>query len=385
MLIAIDGIPLLTPKSGIGKYTLELSLALKRLPQAPKVRFSYGVHWIGRLKKKDISVPDVGYNTGVEYRKRFEWIPAGLKEWLKGALYRTEIALIRPDIFHATNYVASSFKTPTVITVCDLTFMRYPETLPPERLEWLTKHLPRSLNSAKRIVAISRFTKEEIIKLLGISEKRLTVIHLGVNDACRPRENAELKEKLKVFDIEPKKYILSVGTLEPRKNIQSLLKAYELLPGAVQSNWPLVIAGMRGWKDHTITKGIEALTRRGNVKFLGFVPEKDLPFIYAGAGLFVFPSLYEGFGLPALEAMASGVPVVVSNRASLPEVVGDAGIYIDPENIESMVHAIKSLLEDPEKCKQMAKMGLLQAKQFTWEACAQKTFSVYQEVLGKDR
>jgi len=255
---------------------------------------------------------------------------------------------------------------------------------PAERLAWLHEGLSQTLLRAGRIIVDSRFIENELISLLDVPRERITVVYLGVSQDYRPRDNEVLALKLKEFDLEPKGYILSVGTLEPRKNILSLLQAYELLPNSLKERWPLVVVGMRGWKDQVISKRLDSLVSTGRIRALGYVSSDKLPVIYAGAALFVYPSIYEGFGLPPLEAMASGVPVVASNRASLPEIVGNAGVLIDPEDIDSLAQVIESLLDDQGKCEQMARMGLQQAQKFTWKACAEKTFSVYQDVLRQD-
>ncbi len=245
-------------------------------------------------------------------------------------------------------------------------------------------YLPRSLGVAKHIVTDSEFIKKEINALLGIPKKRITSVRLGVDDTFKPRDNQVLAKRLKTFNLEPKKYILSVGTLEPRKNLLSLLLAYERLPASIQSRWPLAIVGMRGWKDRKIANGIELLERRGIIRLLGYIPDEILPFVYAGAALFVYPSIYEGFGLPPLEAMASGVPTVVSNRASLPEVVGDAGLCVEPDDVDSISQLLISLLGDSHKRDQMIELGVERAKQFTWQACAEKTYTVYKKVLQEN-
>ena len=383
MRIALDGIPLLSAKTGVGKYTFELAAALKRLPGVLDVSLFYGIHWSMRLRRNYHLDNGVG-NSGLQGSRIARRVPDTLKGWLRRKATRLEFAIHRPDIFHATNYVADPCDVPMVVTVHDLSFYRYPETQPPERLNWLSEGLLRTLNQAKGIITDSQFTKDELISLLGVPGNRINVVHLGVTANYRPRDKDVLAEKLREFDLAPKSYILSVGTLEPRKNISKLLRAYELLPDSLKEQWPLVIAGMRGWKDQEITKRMEKLARNGKLRPLGYVPDDKLPLIYAGATLFVYPSLYEGFGLPALEAMASGVPVIVSNRASLPEVVGEAGALIDPEDIESLAHVIESLLLDQAKREQMAMAGLQQAKRFTWEACAKKTFRIYQRVLEQD-
>jgi len=380
MRIALDGIPLLTPKTGVGRYTYELASALTQLSQPVELVFFYGTHWSNRLKATTVTNTDGRRRSSLRSAVS-KLVPVASKRWVRQKVSKLGFMWYRPDLFHATNYVASSFDGPLVVTVHDLSFLRYPETHPPERLAWLSEGLPDTLHRAGRIIVDSRFIKNELISLLDVQEESITVVSLGVSHDYRPRDNEALALELKEFNLESKGYILSVGTLEPRKNILSLLQAYELLSDSLKVRWPLVVVGIRGWKDQAISTRLEALANKGRIRALGYVSSDKLPVVYAGAALFVYPSIYEGFGLPPLEAMASGVPVIVSNRASLPEIVGNAGVLIDPEDIESLAETMESLLGDNGKREKMIKMGLQRAKNFTWKACADKTFEVYKDVL----
>jgi len=382
MRIGLDGIPLLTPKTGVGRYTFELASALTRLSRPPELVFFYGRHWGKRLKTSTGTNAGESYETSGNAVSRL--IPAASKQWVRKKVFQVGLIGYRPDLFHATNYVVSSSGRPLVVTVHDLSFLRYPESHPPERIAWLSEGLPDTLRWAGRIIVDSRFIKDELISLLDVRKESITVVYLGVSQDYRPLDNKVLAPKLRELDLEPKGYILSVGTLEPRKNIISLLQAYELLPDSLKARWPLVVVGMRGWKDQAISKHLDSLVSSGRIRVLGYVSIDKLPFIYAGAALFVYPSLYEGFGLPPLEAMASGVPVIASNRASLPEILGNAGVLIDSEDIESLAGVIESLLDDRGKREQMGRMGLEQAEGFTWEACAENTFRVYEDVLRQE-
>ena len=381
MRIALDGIPLLTPLTGIGKYTFELAAALKNIQEKPDVRFFYGIHWATRLRHR---VKDEDKQNAIKLtknHKKNKWIPDSVKKWLKQQIAELEFTVYKPNLFHATNFVADICDIPLVVTVHDLSFLRYPEKLPKERIQWLSEGLPRTLNEASHVIADSSFTKKELISLLGVNQKKIDVVHLGVTPNFNPRNNERLAARLKEYELEPDGYILSVGTIEPRKNISRLIRAYELLPDPVRSRYPLVIVGIRGWKDKDISNLMEKLARKGELRILGYIPDSKLPFVYAGASLFVYPSVYEGFGLPPLEAMACGVPVVVSNKTSLPEITETAGVLIDPYDVESLSLTVQSLLNDKAKREQMTISGIQQAKKFTWDACAERTLSVYKKVI----
>ena len=180
-------------------------------------------------------------------------------------------------------------------------------------------------------------------------------------------------------------YLLAIGTLEPRKNLISALKAYSLLSDNLRDRYPLVIGGMRGWLTDDLDRAIDPMIRKGQVRLLGFVPDSDLNALYSGARAFIYPSLYEGFGLPPLEAMASGTPVITSNRASLPEVVGDAGIQVEPLDIDQLSQAMQLLLEDDNLHRVLQQRGLERASRFTWEDTALKTYEVFRSVAGQGR
>ena len=381
MRVAIDGIPLLTPKTGIGKYTFELVNAFKNLPDAPDTRFLYGIHGIrrlrGYLRRDRISIPNVNGKN----EKKMRWIPESIKAYIKKRYIKYELNSFKPDIFHATNYVADNFDLPVVVTIHDLAFIRYPQTLPKERLAWLSEGLPRTLSHARHIISDSQFTKQELISAFNLDEDRIEVIYPGVDRTFRPRDGKDLISVLNEFALTPHGYILSVGTLEPRKNILRLLLAYEKLPEKLKTECPLVVVGLRESEDQEISRLMDRIKRRGMLRALGYVPDDILPSIYAGAAVFVYPSIYEGFGFPPLEAMASGVPVIVSNRSSLPEIVGEAGIFIEPEDTIRMSQAIETLLEDPLRRQELSTKGLNRAKEFTWRACAERTFNIYKNVI----
>lgn len=382
MRIAIDGIPLLTPKTGIGKYTFELSKALGQLRSAPTVRICYGIHWSRRLRRP--SQTSAAAMAGESASKQmFGWVPGALKDWIKKQVCKAEIAVHRPDVFHATNYVSNQCDIPTVATIHDLSFLRYPEMHPAERLDWLASGLSRTIQQAGHIIADSRFTKKEIISLLGVPENKVSTVHLGVSNSFRVRDQRTVAEHIRAYDLKPQGYILSVGTIEPRKNMLLLLRAYESLPSSLRARWPLVTVGLEGWKHGEVSKSMEKLTQNGGLRPLGFVPEEQIPYIYNGAALFVYPSIYEGFGLPPLEAMASGVPTVVSDRTSLPEIAGNAAIYVNPDDPNALAEVIRTLLEDSKKRIKISGLGLRRAAQFTWEACADKTYRIYQKLLAE--
>jgi len=383
MRIALDGTPLLIPKTGIGRYTFELAKALGELPAGPRVVFFYGRHWAYKCRKTIFPEKRKQVTDQHLTNNKINWIPSVCKEAIKGFIPRIEAFFFRPNLFHATNYISEHPNLPFVTTVHDLSFIRFPDIHPEDRLEYFGRHLQESLQRARKIIAVSEFTRSELVSLMGVSEENIRVVYNGVSNNFKPIGYPILRERLRSYALQPGKYILSVGTLEPRKNILPLLHAYEHLFANSEFRLPLVIVGMRGWKDEAISARIKALADEGFVRALGYVKDEDLPALYSGAMLFVYPSLYEGFGLPPLEAMACGAPVIVSNRGSLPEIVGNAGIYVNPTEIRSMIETIRFLASDPCRRKEFGMIGKNRAIGYSWHACADKTRKVYREALYK--
>jgi len=233
----------------------------------------------------------------------------------------------------------------------------------------------KKLSQADAIITISQFSKEEIIELLGIDSGKIHVTPLGVDRAFTPG-----RKKINTL---PNEYILFLGNLEPRKNPVTLLNAYRSLPPKIRKRFPLVIAGASGWHIKELKRVLQLFSRNEEPILTGYVPQKNLPDLYRGATLFVYPSLYEGFGLPVLEAMASGIPVITSDSTSLPEVTGDAGVLVNSWDMNHLKEAIIELLRDEKTRQELAGKGIARAKHFSWNRCARQTLSVYENILDK--
>ncbi|MEE2951570.1 MAG: glycosyltransferase family 1 protein [Pseudomonadota bacterium] len=284
-----------------------------------------------------------------------------------------------PVVFHEPNFVTPFLSDQLVVTVHDFSFVRYRELHPVERLEWLTEGLDRTICGASRIIVPSEFTRTELLEMVPEQDpERVHVVGLGHAPDFRPRSADECAQRLKDYDLAYGRYCLFVGNLEPRKNLVTLLAAYERLPDSYRRAMPLVLVGAKGWRDADILARVEALEVRGFVRRLGFVPSEDLPVLYSAAGQFVYPTIYEGFGLPVLEALASGVPVISTRAASIPEVAGDAALLLeDPRDVDGLAAAIRQLQDEPALAAEMVEKGLRQARRFSWERCVSETLDVY--------
>ncbi len=279
-----------------------------------------------------------------------------------------DLSQISPFLFN------SPFKK--ILTIHDLTPILFPETFGLIHVLLQRYVLPVTFKNIDMIIADSENTKKDIIKYFKIEEEKIKVVYLGIDGKFKPLEN--INNINGNYDINSP-FILYVGTLEPRKNIPSLIKAYyKLRKKGVEHK--LVIAGGKGWKYKQIYEQVNKLKLQKEVIFMGYVPEDDLPKMYNAADLFIYPSFYEGFGLPPLEAMACGCPVITSNTSSLPEVVGDAGIMIDPYNIDELASAMDEILSNERLREEMIKKGLRRAKIFSWEKTAEETMQVYNEI-----
>lgn len=374
--LAIDATPLLLPKTGIGNYTFHLIQTLGSSNYPIELNLFYGWKWSREVKQ----APDPNFNAAVKIFKRGVPKAHMVGAFLKQQVFNYGVKKWKPDVLHGTNYIAPKFEGPTVITVHDLSCLRYPETLPADRLAWLNKYLLKSIEGAVKIITVSEFIKKEIMSCFSVLGEKVVVTYNGVDSVYRILDEHELEKKLKPFGLYQNRYILNVSTIEPRKNLEMLIHAYSRLPKRIREQYPLVLAGMRGWKESSLMNHIEPLEQNGQIRVLGYVPQQALPALYGGARVFAYPSFYEGFGMPVIEAMACGTPVIASDCSSLPEVVGDSGILLNPHDSNEWKESMVEIISDDDKCEDMKAHGLERVKQFSWEETAKKTCQVYRQV-----
>jgi glycosyltransferase involved in cell wall biosynthesis len=289
------------------------------------------------------------------------------------------------DLLHSLAFVQPLFLScPGIITIYDLSFILFPERFHPLKRLYLRWGTYYSARRAQRIIAISASTKRDISKLLGIADNKVDVVPCGADEDFQPMENQQILDDFRGKRGLPERIILFVGTIEPRKNLTALLKGYALLKKRTPPP-RLVIAGAKGWHHQEVFSAVEELGLREDVIFPGYIPQEDLPLWYNAAELFIYPSLYEGLGLPPLEAMACGTPVITSNTSSLPEVVGEAGILVDPHSVEEIAEAMQRLLTDSSLQAEMRTRGLDRAREFSWQKAAQRTVRVYEQAMTDSR
>lgn len=375
------------PLTGIGNYTLNLIREFQFRSDVESIdcfngdRFSPADQVLATLEQSLAPVTDGG-NQGLlkaKLRKAVRAMPLAyrLKSAWSNARFKQGGAVRSDFVYHEPNFILKLHEGPSVTTVHDLSFVRHPEFHPPERVRWLSRQLPKTLDRADYVITDSEVVRTELIEQFGVRSDRVRAIYLGADVRFKPRSAVACEAVLARHGLVHGGYLAFVGTIEPRKGLSVLLDAWERLSAQMRRTWPLVIAGAPGWRNVELVSRIQALQAKGEVRFLQFINAYELPFIYAGAATFVYPSVYEGFGLPVLESMASGVPVVCGKDTSMAEFAQGACRLFDVEDADALALAIEALLENPQQRAQMAEVALVQANRFSWERCARETMQVY--------
>ncbi len=290
----------------------------------------------------------------------------------------------RVDLLHALAFVAPLVAPcPFVVTVYDLSFVRYPEAFRPFNRWYLRRFTAQSVKRARAVITISESTRQDVINFLGVPPERVHTVYCGVDENFRPLPEADVAA-FKAARQLPETFILFLGTLEPRKNVAGLIRAYASWRVREPTAPPLILAGGKGWYYAKIFELVESLNLTESIRFPGYIPQAELPLWYNAAKLFVYPSHFEGFGLPVLEAMACGTPVITSTVSSLPEVTGTDGAahLIDPADTEALAEAMAQLMNQPDWRASMSERGLVQATGFHWAKTAQETVAIYRKVLA---
>ncbi len=375
MHVTIDARYTASTQSGVGMYTANLVQALAALD--PHNQYTYIIRegqpelqvgsnfrrWSTRISFENHWVGDLWQNLYLPLRLRARQV----------------------DLFHgpAVFLPLAKLGFRTVVTIHDLVAFRFPETIPMKYGLYMRLMIRMAVRSADRVIAASLQTRHDLVSRLHVPPKKIAVIHEGLDARFeRVKDPARLAEVRRRYGLrEP--YILFVGNLEPRKNLVRLIQAFGLLKARAFPH-QLVLAGKRGWLFRPIFESVERLGLGQEVLFTGYVPPEDLPALYALADVFAFPSLYEGFGLPVLEAMACGTPVITARTGSLPEVAGEAAWYVDPWDVEALAEGLAQLLNNWETRTELVARGALQVKRFSWAKTADATLRIYRQTLAPE-
>ncbi len=370
MRICLDISPAVHRHAGIGRYTHELLAALTVFDHANEYCAFYNApRGNERLDTPLDRLPSHTIRLSAK-RLRLRVLLAhfcgiALDRWLPPC-----------DVFHATDYLLPPLRrAASVLTIYDLTFRFFPEHHLPLNRWYLSLMVPRFAQRASAIIAISENTRRDLAQRMQIPPEKVTVTYLGVNPVFRPMDDAVGLARVRQKYHLPARFILYFGTVEPRKNLLTLLDAYRALLARDDALPDLVIAGRKGWLHQPVLQRVRELGLDARVQFTEWVDENDAPALMNAASVFVYPSLYEGFGLPPLEAMACGTPVVCSNASSLPEVVGDGGILVEPRDAGALAGAVERVLADQPLRADLRARGLAQARKFSWERTARETLA----------
>jgi alpha-1,3-rhamnosyl/mannosyltransferase len=390
MHIIVNLQPLLTPLTGIGHYTRELTREL----------LQHDAHTLEGVTGRKLETLTLEHpllqTTNSAGQPRTErdhraWQLA--RRYMRNALtrkmyrwlcsQRLQHNIKHPDaLYWEPNYILLPWQGRSVVTVHDLSHKRYPEHHPAERVRFLDRHLPESLQRATRINVVSHFTANELQELHGVAPERIDIVPPAVAERFfQPPTEATAASLRQQYQL-PTRYLLSVGTLEPRKNLATVLEAFASLPFAQQQATPLLLAGMQGWGNQTYSEQVQQAFSRGAIRRLGYVPTEDLPGLYALAQGFVYVSLYEGFGMPVVEAMAAGTPVLTANTTATTEVAAGAALEVDPLDKEAIRHGLQRLMEETHDDYIAA--GKVRAQQFTWQRSAEQLLASFNRAVNEE-
>jgi alpha-1,3-rhamnosyl/mannosyltransferase len=370
MRIAIDATPLLLRSAGVKTYTHNLLLHLRRLAGEDTVLAWPYLHPGDEYSHEESAVGRAGTLARVALLHAANYSRLPLLDWLPP----------RADVFHTSHQLRNPpRRAKLTATLYDMTCWLAPETHKPRNV-WASRlFAERVLPRADGLIAISESTRRDAIRILGFPPEKIAVIYPGIAEAFFRTTPEEARRAAARYRLN-KPYVLFVGTVEPRKNLDTLLDAWAQVASPLREEFDLVAAGPVGWGDQRTLERLRSA--EGGLRYLGYVPEEDLPGLTAGAAVFVYPSLYEGFGLPLGQAMAAGVPVITSNVSSMPEVAGEAGLLVDPRSPAEIARALERLLPDAELRQKMAQRGIERARRYRWQVSAAETLQFFHRLAG---
>ncbi len=375
MKIAIDVRTVLPNRSGVGNYVLNLIQNLSQVDPEPIYYFlaqNKNLSLLGHLAR--------GQNP---FLTMFSHENHPLSDFWEHFILPLRLKEMGINVFHGPASLIPFRKDHCglVVTIHDLVAFLFPETIPLKYGAYMRYLLRQAVKKADKIIAVSNHTKEDLIKILKVPREKIVVIHEASSPIFHPDNRREVQTHLKEQYGITKKFIYHLGNIEPRKNLIVLLEAFTRVCREMGNEYQLVVSGQRGWLTGSLSRFFKNYPARDQVLFTGYVPMEEIPLFMNGAEVFVFPSLYEGFGLPVLEAMSCGTPVISSNRSSIPEIVGSAAVLVDPTSIRDLADRIIELLKNPDERMHLSQLGLEQASRFSWIEAARQTLDVYRSVM----
>jgi alpha-1,3-rhamnosyl/mannosyltransferase len=382
VILNIEGVTY--PLTGVGRYIYELGMAMQRSGELKELLLW---NWIKPVSNWP-TLEAIDHGSMFKFSRYAKSVLKKIPRLfvntieLKNIIRHHQLKKYNNYLYHGPNFYLPPKIWRQISTIHDLSFVVMPEYHTSAMCRAMYSVLDTLENRADFLITVSEFSRQEIIKLLSWPPDKVVAVPNAPAPMFVPQSLDMLAPKLAELNLRPQGYCLYVGTVEPRKNIALLLDAFESLPDRIRQIFPLVVAGHRGWKSQDVHERLEKLANAGWVRYLGFCPSGHLPFLMAGAAVFLFPSLYEGFGLPPLEAMSCGVPTIVSDRASLPEVVGPGMPCLDAENVDIWRETILRCLEDEKWRQELSVAGLQRAAEFSWVRSAKETIECYNKVVN---
>ena len=376
IIISTDSIKF--PVTGIGRYALELINNLKANPEIDAMKYLSGFKVVDDLPAL-VNTPSISASK-LKKQLRNSRLVSDIYRLTVPALKSYALKSYTDYIFHSPNYYIPPGHKKSCTTFHDLSIFHFPEYHPKGRVHLMKKELHSSVSRAKILLTDSNFTKNEVSDFFNFDPERIVVAPLASSGDFLPRKENQCQQVLERYGLAYGQFTFFAGTIEPRKNIKNLLLAYQKLPLEMSLRFPLVISGYQGWESEELHRLFDIGSQRGWIKYLGYTDQQSLSVLFSACRAFLFPSRYEGFGLPVLEAMAAGTPVITSNVSSLPEVAGDAGLMVDPDDVDQLAQYISDIiLNDPLRAE-LIDRGFLQNAKFSWVNCARETIKAYKLV-----
>lgn len=376
IIISTDSIKF--PVTGIGRYALELINNLKVNPEIDAIKYLSGLKVVDDLPAL-VNSPSIS-SSKLKKQLRNSRLVSDVYRLTVPALKSYALKSYTDYIFHSPNYYIPPGHKKSCTTFHDLSIFHFPEYHPKGRVHLMKKELHSSVSRAKVLITDSNFTKNEVSDFFNFDPERIVVAPLASSGDFLPRKENQCQQVLERYGLAYGQFTFFAGTIEPRKNIKNLLLAYQKLPLEMSLRFPLVISGYQGWESEELHRLFDIGSQRGWIKYLGYTDQQSLSVLFSACRAFLFPSRYEGFGLPVLEAMAAGTPVITSNVSSLPEVAGDAGLMVDPDDVDQLTQYISDIILNDSLRAELIDRGFLQNAKFSWVNCARKTIKAYKLV-----